>query len=209
MLGKKFPLWLAPEPLLLASKSTSRRALLAATGLPFESVDAAIDERSIEAPLREKSASPQDIAGYLARQKALSVSQSNPGRFVIGADQVLALDDMIFHKPRDMGEAEAHLKAFSGRTHRLLSAICLARDQTILFEACPEARMTCRIFSENFIMAYLEMAGDIVLQSVGAYQVEALGVHLFSGIEGDHSTILGLPLAPLLAFLRVEGSLLG
>lgn len=209
MQSGEFLLWRGGKALLLASKSSSRRALLAAAGIPFESIDSGIDERAVEEPLREKSASPLEVGSHLARQKALAVSRENSGRLVLGADQVLALENMIFHKPRDMDEAEAHLKAFSGRTHRLLSAICIAKDATILFETCSEARMTCRIFSEAFIKAYLEMAGDAVLQSVGAYQVEALGIHLFSSIEGDHSTILGLPLSPLLAFLREEGSLLG
>jgi septum formation protein len=204
-----FPLWRGDAPLVLASKSRSRQILLAGTNIPFDSFDAALDERAIEAPLRERGASPGEIALHLARQKAIAASRTLPGRLVLGADQLLCLNGVIFAKPANLEEAAAHLRAFSGKTHELHSAISLVQDEKILFEAAPVAKMTCRNFSENFIKAYIEQAGEAVLQSVGAYRIEDLGIHLFAKIEGDHTTILGLPLLPLLGFLRHENWLTG
>ncbi|WP_026607794.1 Maf family protein [Methylocapsa acidiphila] len=201
-------LWRNEAPLLLASKSAARRALLVAAGVPCETADAGIDERLVEAPLRAVGAAGGEIALHLARAKALAVATSRPERLVVGADQVLALGDRIFAKPPDRAAAAAQLAALSGRAHELHSAFCVARGNTILFEAAPVARLVMRPLSAAFIEAYLSMAGEAALCSVGAYQLEGLGVHLFEKIEGDHATILGLPLLPLLAFLREEGSLL-
>jgi nucleoside triphosphate pyrophosphatase len=200
-------LWLAKAPLVLASKSAARQALLKAAGLPFGVIAADIDERAVEAPLRAKAAPATAIAAHLARAKALAVSAHAESRLVIGADQVLALGDETFAKPESREAARAQLAKLSGRTHALQSAVCVARDGSILFEAISTANMTCRGFSPDFIDRYLAAAGDSVLTSVGAYQVEGLGVHLFDKIDGDQATILGLPLLPLLAFLREEGSL--
>lgn len=200
-------LWLAKAPLVLASKSTARQALLKAAGLPFEVIAADIDERAVEAPLRAKAAPATAIAAHLARAKALAISVCAASRVVIGADQVLALGAEIFAKPGSREAARAQLAKLSGRTHALQSAVCVARDGSILFEAISTANMTCRVFSPDFIDRYIAAAGDAVLTSVGAYQVEGLGVHLFDKIDGDQATILGLPLLPLLAFLREEGSL--
>jgi septum formation protein len=200
-------LWLAKAPLVLASKSTARQALLKAAAIPFEGIAADIDERAVEAPLRVKAAPATAIAAHLARAKALAVSAHAASRLVIGADQVLALGDEIFAKPESREAARAQLAKLSGRTHALQSAVCVARDGAVLFEAISTANMTCRVFSPDFIDIYIAAAGDAVLTSVGAYQVEGLGVHLFDKIDGDQATILGLPLLPLLAFLREEGSL--
>ncbi len=200
-------LWLAKAPLVLASKSAARQALLKAAAIPFDIIAADIDERSVEAPLRAHGAPAAVIAAHLARAKALAISADAPSRFVVGADQVLALEDEIFTKPEKMEAAKAQLAKLSGRTHALQSAVCVARDGAILFEAISTANMTCRTLSPGFIDRYIGVAGDAVLTSVGAYQVEGLGVHLFDKIEGDQATILGLPLLPLLAFLRQEGSL--
>lgn len=204
-----FSLWRGDHPLVLASKSGARRALLLAANIPFDSVDAAIDERAIEAPLRERRALPEEIAGHLAREKARTVSKNLPGRLVLAADQLLCLDDRIFSKPANFEEAAAHIRAFSGKTHELHSAICLMKDEKIQFEAVPVAKMTCWSFSEDFIKGYIALAGEAVLQSVGAYRIEDLGIHLFAKIEGDHSTVLGLPLLPLLKFLREDNWLIG
>jgi nucleoside triphosphate pyrophosphatase len=202
-------LWLAEAPLVLASKSTARRALLASAELPFEVMAAEIDERAIEAPLRATGAAAEAIAAHLARAKALAVSDQAPHRLVLGADQVLALDGEVFSKPADREAAKAQLLKLSGRAHALQSALCIARGGKVLFETVSTAKMTCRVLRPAFIDGYLAAAGDAILASVGAYQLEGLGIHLFEKIEGDQATILGLPLLPLLAFLREEGSLAG
>lgn len=202
-------LWLRKAPLVLASKSQARGALLAGAGLPFEIIAAEIDERAVEAPLRAAGASAEAVAAHLAEAKALAVAKLQPDRLVLGADQVLALGNEIFTKPKDLAAAQAQLAKLSGRTHALHSALCVARGEKVLFETVATARLTCRVLSADFIARYLSAAGPAVLGSVGAYQLEGLGVHLFGKIEGDHATILGLPLLPLLAFLRQEGSLAG
>ncbi len=194
---------------MLASRSSARQALLAAAQIPFESVAGTIDERLAEAPLREQGASARAIATHLARAKAHSVSVLQRGRLVLGADQTLSFEGRIVSKPATIAEARAQLAGFSGRTHELHSALCVARDGLTLFETVAPARLSCRSFDADFIDRYIEAAGDAVLTSVGAYQIEGLGIHLFERVEGDHATILGLPLLPLLAFLRREGSLLG
>jgi septum formation protein len=199
--------WSAPHPLVLASQSAARRSLLASTGIPFETQAAEVDERAIEAELL--GAAPEAIAARLARAKAMAVSALRPDRLVVGADQVLAQGDRLFHKPETRADATRQLAALSGRAHELHAAICVVQGGAVLFEAVPIARLTCRTLSEAFIAHYLEAAGDVVLRSVGAYQAEALGIHLFERIEGDHATILGLPLLPLLAFFRAGGFLVG
>jgi septum formation protein len=200
-------MWLAKAPLVLASKSSARQALLRAADIPFEIIAAEIDERAVEAPLRAKGAPAGAIATHLARAKALAISAHTPARLVVGADQVLGLDGEIFSKPESREAASAQLAKLSGRTHALQSAVCVARDGAVLFEAISTANMSCRVLSADFIARYIGVAGDAVMTSVGAYQVEGLGVHLFDSINGDQATILGLPLLPLLAFLRGEGSL--
>jgi septum formation protein len=147
---------------------------------------------------------PGEIAGLLAREKALSVSMRQPGKFVIGADQTLALETRQFSKPAGRAQAAEQLRALAGRSHELHSAVAVARDGKILFETVTVARMTMRQLNAAEIDAYLDQAGEAVTSSVGAYQLEGPGVHLFERIEGDHFTILGLPLLPLLAFLRSE-----
>ncbi len=200
-------LWRGTAPLVLASKSPARRALLACAGIPFDVVAANVDERAVEAALRAKGAEAASIGAHLARAKALAVSKLHPGRLVAGADQTLELDGEILSKPRDLAEAAAQLARLSGRSHKLYSALCVARAGAALFETVEAATLTCRAFGADFIDRYLAAAGAAVLESVGGYQVEGLGINLFARIEGDQATILGLPLLPLLAFLRQEGSL--
>ena len=200
--------WRSTAPLVLASQSTARQGLLSAAGIPFEICVAAIDERGIEAPFVELGANAADIALHLSRAKALPVSGEKPGRLVIGADQTLCLDGRLFAKPDGRAAAMAQLEALSGRTHKLYSGCCVARDNTLLFETVGVARLSCRRLSPAFIDAYLTNVDDALLGSSGTYRIEGPGIHLFEAIEGDHATILGLPLLALLKFLREEGSLL-
>ncbi len=190
---------------ILASQSRTREILLANAGIPFDAVPARIDERAVQ---RDSGLSaPGDIAGLLAREKACFISSKNPGRYVIGADQTLALGNRLFSKPAGRAQAADQLRLLAGQTHELHSAVAVARDGEILFSEVSVARMTMRPLSDEEIRTYLDAAGDAVTTSVGAYQLEGLGVHLFGRIEGDHFTILGLPLLPLLAFLRGQGLL--
>jgi septum formation protein len=193
-------LWLADAPLVLASKSESRRAILASAGIPIEVAPADIDERASE--LDADGADPGAIAALLAQAKAHAVAGKQPGRLVLGADQTLALGRQRFHKPADRAAAREQLRLLRGRTHELHSAIALVRGSAVLFEHRAVARLTMRAFSDAFLDAYIEAAGDAVTASVGAYQVERNGIQLFERIDGDHFTILGLPLLPLLDFLR-------
>jgi septum formation protein len=195
-------LWRGTHKLILASQSRARKLLLANAGLPFETVPADIDERGLQQS--SGLAAPGEIAGLLAREKARWVSERNSGCHVIGADQTLALGDRLFNKPDGRAGAAEQLRMLAGKTHELHSAIAVARDGEILFETVAVARMSMRAMSGDAICAYLDEAGDAVTSSVGAYQLEGLGVHLFEKIDGDHFTILGLPLLPLLAFLRRE-----
>jgi nucleoside triphosphate pyrophosphatase len=195
-------LWRGKSPLILASQSRARQALLTKAGIGFEAVTAEIDERAVQQA--SGLSAPGEIASLLAREKALSVSARQPGQFVIGADQTLALGERLFSKPAGRAQAAEQLRALAGRSHELHSAVAVARDGKILFEAVAIAGMTMRRLGEAEIDVYLDEAGDAVTSSVGGYQLEGLGVHLFERIEGDHFTILGLPLLPLLAFLRSE-----
>jgi septum formation protein len=195
-------LWVAAEPLVLASKSTARLALLAGAGIAVEVLSADIDERGIEAKASAKD--PAVAAVLLAREKARVVAAQRPGRLVLGADQTLALDGRRFSKPADRAAAGDQLRDLRGKTHALHSALAVMRDSVVLFEHADVARLTMRMFSEHFLEQYLDMAADAVTSSVGAYQLEKAGIQLFERIEGDYFTILGLPLLPLLDFLRRE-----
>lgn len=187
---------------MLASQSRARQMLLANAGIEFEAVAAEIDERAVQQA--SSLSAPGDIAAHLAREKALSVSMRRPNNFVIGADQTLALGTRLFTKPDSRAQAAEQLRMLAGHSHELHSAVAVARDGKILFESADIARMTMRRLGEAEIEAYLNEAGAAVTSSVGAYQLEGPGVHLFERIEGDHFTILGLPLLALLAFLRSE-----
>lgn len=195
-------IWRGNHPLILASQSRARQMLLGNAGISFEAVPADIDERAVQ----ENSGLmlPGEIAGLLAREKALFVSAKNPGRYVVGADQTLALGERLFSKPSGRAQAAEQLRQLAGNSHALHSAVAVARDGKIVFTDVSVAKMTMRSLSDNEISAYLDAAGEAVTTSVGAYQLEGFGVHLFERIEGDHFTILGLPLLPLLEFLRSE-----
>ena len=196
-------IWRGEQPLILASQSAARRMLLAGAGITFDAAPADIDERGIQQ--RSNLTAPGDIAALLAEQKAAFVSLRHPGRYVVGADQTLSVGDRLFNKPSGRDQAAQQLRDLSGKTHELHSAIAVACDGATLFSHVSVAHMTMRQLDDAAIDVYLDAAGDKVTTSVGAYQVEGLGVHLFELIEGDHFTILGLPLLPLLKFLRGEG----
>jgi septum formation protein len=197
------PLWIAPQPLVLASKSDIRGKILAAAGLRFGIRPGQIDERAVE---KEAGISePKAVAQLLARAKALSASAGHFGHMVLGADQTLALDGKRFDKPGNRAEAAEQLRGLRGKTHALHSALALVRDGAVLFECIDTARLTMRDFSDHFLDDYLDMVGSVALASVGAYQLEGVGIHLFERIEGDYFTILGLPLLPLLNFFRQSG----
>jgi septum formation protein len=197
------PLWLADDPLVLASRSSVRRMLLAAAQIPFDVQPADLNERSLEAA----APSPGAAAACLAREKALAVSRLNPGRLTLGADQTLALGAARFAKPADRAAARVQLRALAGRTHELHSAIAFVQDGNVLFEHIGVARLTMRAVSDQFLDLYLDSAGGAVNDSVGAYQLEGLGVQLFERVEGDYFTVLGLPLMAALDFLRRHGCL--
>ena len=198
-------LWLRPDSLVLASKSAVRCALLQAAGIPVAVHPAAIDERVLEAA--SGAAEPGEVAAMLAREKAVAVAAALPGRLVVGADQTLALGRRRFSKPADRAAAREQLETLRGKTHQLHSAVTVVRDGAMLYRHVASASLTMREFSDRFLDAYLDAAGAALMESVGGYQLERTGIHLFERIDGDHFTILGLPLLPLLAFLREEGSL--
>jgi septum formation protein len=195
------------RPVLLASTSAVRRRLLAAAGVEAECVAAGVDEDGIKRSLKAEGATAGAIATALAELKALRASGRRPGALCIGADQILLAGDAMHDKPPDRAAARAQLLALRGREHRLVSAVAVAVDGLPIWRHSEEARLVMRRFSEAFLDAYLEAAGDAVLGSVGAYQLEGLGAQLFERVEGDYFAILGLPLLPLLAFLREHGVL--
>jgi septum formation protein len=200
------PLWLTAAPLILASASRARQSVLAAAGIPIEAQAAAIDERAAEA--KSPTQEPGAVATLLAREKASWVERHHPGRLILGADQTLALGARRFAKPADRAAAREQLRALSGRTHELYSAIVFLQNGTTLCEHVGVARLTMRAFSDRFLELYLDAAGAAALESVGGYQIEGLGSQLFERVEGDYFTILGLPLMATLHFLRQHGYLL-
>jgi len=197
------------ERIVLASGSQFRKAMLETAGVDIDVVPAKIDERTVEKTLEGTGASPEDVAQVLAEAKALDVSERQPGRLVLGCDQTLSLDDELFHKPRDMEDARRHLLKLSGRTHQLNSAAVLARNGEALWREVGIARLTMGKLEPGFIGRHLARVGPMALNSVGAYQIEGEGIQLFDKVEGDHFTIVGLPLLPLLKELRDLGAIDG
>src|SRR5690242_9750614 len=195
-------IWRGKSPLVLASQSRTRKMLLANAGLAFETMPADVDERGLQQT--SKLSAPGEIANLLAREKARFVSARKAGHYVVGADQTLALGSRLFNKPNGRAAAAEQIRTLAGQTHELHSAIAVVLDGQILFETVAVARMSMRPLDNDAIRSYLDAAGETVTSSVGAYQLEGLGVHLFETINGDHFTILGLPLLPLLAFFRAQ-----
>jgi septum formation protein len=194
-----------PNTLILASASPSRRQLLANAGLSFEIESSGVDEDEVKRSLLGERTSAQDIATTLAEMKAVRVSARRPGAMVIGADSTLACEGKLHDKPVSLAAAREQLKALSGRTHELVSSVVVAKAGARLWHTTQTGRLTMRPLSDSFLDAYLARAGDAVCASVGAYQLEGLGAHLFGRIEGDYFTVLGLPLLPLLVFLAEHG----
>lgn len=190
------------ERLILASTSPFRAAMLEGAGLTFEAVAPEVDERTAEAPLKDSGATPQDVAEVLAEAKAVAVSEQFPDALVIGCDQTLSLDGEILHKPADMEEARRRLLALSGKTHELNSALVLARNGQAVWRHVAIARLKMRDLDPGFVGRHLAGVGSKALSSVGAYQIEGEGIQLFEKIDGDHFTIVGLPLLDLLKELR-------
>jgi septum formation protein len=191
--------------LILASASPTRRRLLEQAGLEFSAETAPIDEEEAKLALESEGASAAALAETLAELKATAVSRRHPGGFVIGADQVLDCEGRRYDKPRDEAAARAQLMALRGRSHQLISALVVVRNGERLWHHVDRARLTMRPFSPAFLDDYLALCLPGILTSVGAYQLEGRGAQLFSRIEGDYFTILGLPLLPLLDFLRPHG----
>jgi septum formation protein len=192
--------------LILASGSAIRASLMRNCGLDFTVERPRVDEEAVKAGLRAEGLRPRDQADALAEVKAVSVSRVRPGALVIGADQMLALEDDVLDKPADRAGAREHLRRLSGRSHHLMCAAVAARDGIAIWRHVETPRLTVRPLTDDFIESYLDVIGDAAFASVGAYQLEAHGAHLFSRVDGDYFSILGLPLLPLLAFLRSHGA---
>jgi septum formation protein len=195
--------------LILASSSPFRRMLMENAGLSFEAHPAKVDERAIEAPLEQEGATPDAIALVLAKAKAKEVSDRFPDVMVIGSDQTMSLGHRTFHKPKNFDDATDHLKALSGNVHRLNSAVAISYNGDIIWEYVAHAELTMRALTDDFIARHLKRVGDRALSSVGAYQLEGEGLQLFSKIDGDYFTILGLPMLALLEKLRELGAIDG
>jgi septum formation protein len=195
-------------PIVLASASTARRAVLEAAGLRFEAIAAAVDEAAIKESARAEGYLAADATMMLAEAKARRIAARRPEALVIGCDQMLVLEDRWFDKPDSIEDARRHLEALRGKTHQLVTAVLCWRGGQRIWQHVATPRLTMRPVSDAFLDAYLALEGDQVTTTVGAYRLEGPGIHLFDKVEGEHAAILGLPLLPLLGFLRQHGALL-
>jgi septum formation protein len=197
----------ATPRLILASASAARKTLLARAGLRFEAIPAHIDEAEVKRSARAERATAQDTALLLADLKAQRIARREPDAVVIGCDQLLVCEGRWFDKPTDLADARAHLEALRGRTHTLVTAVLCRRGEQRLWHHIAEPRLGMRAVSDEFLDLYIAAAGDSLIETVGAYRLEDLGVHLFDSVAGEHAAVLGLPLLPLLGFLRQHGIL--
>jgi len=195
------------QRIILASGSMARKALLERVGVAFETSGHDVDESAIAASMPVGHVDGEALSLALSRAKALDVSRRHPGGLVIGSDQVCTCENRIFNKPGTREQAVRDLQALRGKTHQLFSAVAVAQDGKILFEVCEHADMTLRLFSDSFIEHYLDMAGEDVLWCCGVYQIERHALLLFDGMVGREDVIMGMPMLPLLAFLRQQGIL--
>lgn len=194
------------QPIILASQSLARRAVLEAAGVPIEIATAGVDEEAVKTAMLAEGATPRDVAEALAERKAVAVARARP-EYVVGADQTLEFEGRLYDKATTIEEARGRLKLLRGKPHRLHSAVAVARDGVPVWRELDTATLTMREFSDRFLEDYLTMEGAAALGSVGCYRLEGPGAQLFSKIEGDYFAILGLPLLGLLAFLRQHGAL--
>jgi septum formation protein len=192
---------------ILASGSATRQDMLRSAGVPFEADRPDVDESALKSDCRARGFSVAETAEALALAKARQVAPRHPGRIVLGGDQMLECGEDWFDKPVDRAAAARQLMKLSGRTHKLHTATVALKGDQLIWRNVDVAAMTVRPITPDFVEAYLDRAGDTILSSVGGYQVEGLGIQLFSAIDGSHFTILGMALLPLLAFLRTEGVL--
>lgn len=194
--------------IILASGSAIRAKMMRDAGVNFAVDVPRVDEETILRSLEAEGAKPADIADTLAEYKARRIADKNPNSIVIAADQVLACNGQIYAKPKDMAEARDHLNALKGQGHQLLSAVVVYEDAKPIWRHVGRAQLAMREFSDAFLNDYLQKAGEDILHCVGCYQLESHGVNLFSRVQGDYFTILGLPLLEVLAFLRTRGALI-
>ena len=191
---------------ILASGSYIRRKLMEDAGLEFEVISKPVDEAAIKDSMLAESARLQDIADALAEAKSLRVSRIESG-LVIGADQIMVMDGQLFDKPKDINEAQERLKLMRGKTHYLIGAVVISENGVPVWRHLSKTKLTMREFSDEFLEDYLKAEGDLVTKSVGAYRFEGLGAQLFSDVEGDFFSILGLSLLPVMDYLRIRGAL--
>lgn len=194
-----------PPEVVLASGSRPRARMLANAGVPFMASAASVDEEAIKASMQTTGADVADVAELLAATKAQQVSRNHENSLVIGADQMLACDGEWFDKPANPLAARNQMEKLRGRTHELISAVCVVRDGDVLWHHIDRARITMRPFSDAFTDQYIDKMGENICATVGGYELEGLGAQMFSRVEGDYFTILGMPLLPLLDFLRGHG----
>ncbi len=197
----------SPPVLVLASSSPTRAAMLRAAGVALAVQRPGVDEDAVKASMLAEGAGPRDVAEALAEMKALRVSARLPGALVLGADQTLDLDGRLFDKPADRAQAAGQLRALRGRAHVLHSAAVVALSGAAIWRSVGRATLTMRPFSDGFLDGYLDAVGDDATGTVGGYRIEGPGAQLFARIEGEHFTVLGLPLLDLLGFLRARGAL--
>lgn len=194
--------------IILASQSASRRQMLDAAGVDYEALPAFVDEVGVKAAMAHSNAAPRDIADSLAELKALKISQQHPEALVIGSDSIVVrADGIIMDKPDDRDIARAHLAALSGATHQLISAAVIAERGRPVWRHVDQAKLVVRLLSASFIDAYLDIEWPAIAQCVGCFRIEGAGVTLFDRIDGNHFTILGMPLLPVLGYLRLRGAI--